>query len=393
MPQSPFNHQDNFTTNLTSNIAIGATSGSLNLLPTVAAPFWIVYDALNENGKYEVVYVTSKGVSSVNHAATTYAHTTSETVRLVAPSRELDLMLSAPQGMMRNGKIVPTVSSNGITLSLKTLNGNDPSLTDPIIARIGDVNRVVVAPLSVSIAQGTTNPMNLGGLELTGKETDLFAYLGYNVTDGVVIGFARFGSATQYGDFNATATNEKYAKISTITNAASTDPYECIGRFAATVTFSTPNYNWSVPTYSQLNLIQKPTTETRWLDYTPIISVSGGTAPTYTATFINKYKILSDTIDIRLQWTNSSGGTAGAGAAALVSTLPFSVLSTYLAANRSPLGGAVWVYEAAGTGAVSQPTNGSAANNAIFSFNLTSATGADQSSGDRAMVGSMRYQI
>jgi hypothetical protein len=84
------NHQNNFSTNLTGNKIAGVTNTPLNSIPSIAAPFYLALDATNLNGHYEVIYVTSKDATSVNHAATSYAHTTSEEVRCVLPSAELD---------------------------------------------------------------------------------------------------------------------------------------------------------------------------------------------------------------------------------------------------------------------------------------------------------------
>lgn len=84
------NHQNNFATNLTSNQIAGVTTTPLNSIPSIAAPFYIALDATNINSKYEVVYVTSKTATHINHAATTYAHTTAEEVRLDIPAAEAD---------------------------------------------------------------------------------------------------------------------------------------------------------------------------------------------------------------------------------------------------------------------------------------------------------------
>lgn len=84
------NHENNFATNLTSNQTAGVTTTPLNSIPSVAAPFYLAFDATNVNGKYEVVYCTSKTATNVNHAATTYAHTTGEEVRCVCPATEMD---------------------------------------------------------------------------------------------------------------------------------------------------------------------------------------------------------------------------------------------------------------------------------------------------------------
>lgn len=107
-------HQNNFATNLTSNQTAGVTTTPINDIPTIAAPFYLAFDATNLNGKYEVVDVTSKTATNVLHAATTYAHTTAEEVRMVVPAVELDqfssglLAVPAQQGFLINGKISVT---------------------------------------------------------------------------------------------------------------------------------------------------------------------------------------------------------------------------------------------------------------------------------------------
>lgn len=84
------NHQNNFGTNLTSNTNAGDTTSPLNSIPTIAAPFSIAFDATNINGHYETKTITSKTATNVLHSALTYAHTTSEEVRIVVDSSELD---------------------------------------------------------------------------------------------------------------------------------------------------------------------------------------------------------------------------------------------------------------------------------------------------------------
>lgn len=88
-------HQDNFGTNLTSNTLAGATTTPINSIPTVDAPYYIALDATNLNSHYEVVKVTSDTATNINHAATTYAHTTAEEVRMVLPSVELNPTLTS----------------------------------------------------------------------------------------------------------------------------------------------------------------------------------------------------------------------------------------------------------------------------------------------------------
>jgi hypothetical protein len=139
---------------------------------------------------------------------------------------------------MLNGKIVPSVASNNLTVALKGLDGNDPSATNPIYVRIGDTVHSITSALSVTKNAGT-NWFNAGSAELATKEIDYFVYLGYNATDGVVIGFSRIPYVTDYSQFSATSNNEKYCAISTITNAASGDDYTVVGRFAATLSAGT----------------------------------------------------------------------------------------------------------------------------------------------------------
>lgn len=209
---------------------------------------------------------------------------------------------NAPQGFLINGKLSVTVASNNLTVAIKGADGNDPSATNPVYCRIQDTIRSITAALSVTKNAGT-NWFGSGATKLATSEIDYFAYLGYNATDGVVIGFARISTGTKYGDFSATTTSERYCAISTITTAASTDYYELIGRFAATLS-ATASFNWSVPTFTAINLIQRPIYETRWLNYTPVYtgysaSPSGGAW---------RYKLAKDIC--YLQHTVSSQGTS-----------------------------------------------------------------------------------
>ena len=172
--------------------------------------------------------------------------------------------------MSVNGKISPTVTSNNLTVALKTLSGTYPSASDPVKFNINGTIRTVTSALSVT-CNAATNWMNLGAAEHATNENDIFAYIGYNATDGVVLGISRIPCAGQYSNFSTTSTDETYARISTITTAASTDPYFVIGRFAATLSAGA-GYTWTVPTYTPSNLIQHPVYETRWLVCDPVIT-------------------------------------------------------------------------------------------------------------------------
>ena len=215
--------------------------------------------------------------------------------------------LSLATGQVINGKIVVTVASNNITLALKGADGNDPSATNPVYCKIGGVIRSVTAALAVTKNAGT-NWMNAGSAELATKEIDYFAYLGYNATDGVTIGFSRIPWACQYSDFSATTTNERYAAISTITNAAATDYYNVIGRFAATLSAGA-GYTWSVPTFTAINLIQKPIYITRWLAWAPQFSAGGSMTYTSVTPSGARYKVGMGVMWLNLFAAGTVGGT------------------------------------------------------------------------------------
>src|SRR5436305_1079758 len=107
---------------------------------------------------------------------------------------------------------------------------------------------------------------NAGSAELATQEIDYFVYLGYNATDGVVLGISRIPYGRVYSDFSTGITDAKYAAISIITHAASTDFYENIGRFNAILSASA-SYNWSIPGTSII--ISRPIFTSRWLNWTP----------------------------------------------------------------------------------------------------------------------------
>ena len=293
-------HEDNFASNLSANVSAAVTTSTLTDTPSASAPFYLAFDATDVNGNYEVHRIlTSPGLGVVTHAALANAHTTAEEVRMVCPGKELDLMYQPPEGTMLNGKITPTDAA-GLTLTLQTLAGTAPSVTDPVYVMIGGTLRSITAALSVAKADAT-NWCNSGATELATKEIDYFAYLGYNATDGVVLGFSRIPSANIYSDFSATTTNEKYCAISDISNAVAGDNYVNIGRFAATLSAGA-GYTWSVPTYTTKNLIQRPIYETRVLDYIPTLYGTGGSIGSATTVIeFADYKIEMDKCFVQAQ--------------------------------------------------------------------------------------------
>lgn len=216
-------------------------------------------------------------------------NTGTDDAKFTTPKAITDSILkNSPRGFLLNGKIVPSVTSNNLTVAIKGLDGNDPSATNPVYCRIGDTVRSITAALSITKNAGT-NWFGSGWSGMETKEKDYFVYLGYNATDGVVIGFAGLPYATEYDDFSTNTAEKTYGAISTVTHATAGDDYEVIGRFAATLS-ATANFYWSVPTFTNKNLIQRPIYETRKLDYVPIVGVDSGAITASSLAFC-KYQI------------------------------------------------------------------------------------------------------
>lgn len=240
------------------------------------------------------------------------------------------ILFNLPEGVMYNGKIVPTiVNTDDLLVSLKTLAGTDPSATDPVYVRIGGVVRSITSAFSESL--GNANLYNSGSAELATKEIDYFVYLGYStVSSGVVMGISRIPYATIASDFSGTQTNEKYNGgiyyngAGTISNA--TDVVVNIGRFAATLSAGA-GYTWTVPTFTASNLIQRPIYESRWLDWVPTESWTAGTAPTGAGNRVfAKYQIRDRTVNIK---RHKRSMTAGATVTKISFSLPFSISTAF----------------------------------------------------------------
>lgn len=216
--------------------------------------------------------------------------------------------LNAPEGFLINGQINVVVASNNLTVSIKTLSGGNPSSTDVVYVRINNVVRSITSALSVTLNSGT-NYFGLGATAFAAQEADLFTYLGYNTGLGsVVLGFARIAGAQSYGEFSSTNTAEKYAAISNITSIASTDYFVNVGRFAATLSASA-SFNWSIPSFTAINLINRPIYESRWLLYAPVITSATGTFTSVSGA--GRYQIAYKKVFTDVIITITTAGSAG----------------------------------------------------------------------------------
>jgi hypothetical protein len=157
-------------------------------------------------------------------------------------------------------------------------------------------------------------------------------------------------------------------------------------------TYATSDYafvgNPSAISYSHL---ENPLGWPEWFNFTPTITVAGGTAPTYTANFVNRYTVKGKQVTVSFTWVNAAGGVAGAGAAALICTLPVTASSNYV--NGYSVIGYGIEFENGGTiGDVGVYIN-TTANIGFSRAGAASLVGNDQSSASRYMMCTFTYEI
>src|SRR5258706_1301963 len=216
---------------------------------------------------------------------------------------------SQPEGTLLNGRILPSVTSNNLTVAIKTFSGGDPSVSDPVHVTLNGTVQAITSALSIVMNAGS-NWFNAGSNELKTLGIDYFIYLGFNATDGVVLGMSRIPYGTVYDSFSHTATNEKYAKISNTASATSSDAYSLIGRINATLS-GTSAFNWSSVGTAPDVLVQHPVYETSWLSWNPTLTPLS--PMTYTPTVsVNEYKFSYNKATVLGQYTGTLGGTPSA---------------------------------------------------------------------------------
>jgi len=213
-------------------------------------------------------------------------------------------------------RIAVSVTSNNLTVALKNSAGDDPSVSAPVRVIIGDTVREITAALSVTANAGT-NWCNSGSTALAARLVQYFTYLGYNATDGVTLGFARVPWIRKYSEFSTTSTDETYAKISTITNAAAGDDYTVIGRFSATLSAGA-GYTWSISGTG--DPVHRPIYETDVLTWLPALSASGSMTATLTTVSMADYYVSGRDFCYNVQTIFETGGTAGL---TVFCTIPF----------------------------------------------------------------------
>lgn len=254
-------------------------------------------------------------------------------------------------GELRNAWIVPQSFAN-LQVALTCPGNITISPTSPAYVYIGGWREMTSQPATPTMANGT-NWFAMGSAEMATKEVDLFYYLGYNATDGVVAGVSRIPYATKYSDFSTTSTNERYCRIGNIAHATANDEYHVVARFAATLSAGA-GYTWSIPTYTPSNLIQHPIWETRWLTWAPVIT--GYSANPTTTLYRYKFRLDTCQLDMDEQGNGTSNSTTKLYTLPMTSSKPatsYNILPMPAAIDNGAVVAAGYV-QIQGTSAVAQ---------------------------------------
>lgn len=189
------------------------------------------------------------------------------------------------------------------------------------------------------------------------------------------------GAASRYsvGDkIKLTQTTAKYFYVVSIADTVLT--------VTGGTDYTVANAAITLPYYSKA---ASPVGFPQWFNYTPTLAVSGGTAPTYTATFTNKFCIIGRQVNTIHFWGNSSGGTAGAGTNLISVTLP--VTGVGIADGNSI--GSGYVIEDSGTSTIVSVYVIDTTHISFITTAVADVDGDDQSSAARGVYFIASYPI
>ena len=128
---------------------------------------------------------------------------------------------------------------------------------------------------------------------------------------------------------------------------------------------------------------------TGWTAWNPTLAVSGGTPPTYTSRFVSRYCRLGDNIFAMIDWANTTGGTAGAGANAITVTYPGSLTPANVSGT---IGTGKYIETGAADGLTASYNS---ASTFLMALNSSSVNliGTDQSTDVRAIRLILMYEV
>lgn len=382
--------QNGFTTTLASTIASGATTVPLNSVAgyTNGQIAVFVVDPTSATLKQTftgVIDTAGVQVTSVVYTAGTNAsHSAGATVVDYATATHIAMM------------------TKGIRVN-HTQKGNHATLTDDSAnewieqgSTASAVNQIKITNAAAATAPSITangDDTNIDGL-LIPKGTGSFRHAG--PYDGWVAANETwtYASATTFTTASA-AMAGRLAVGDKIKLTQTTPKYFYVtGISSTTITvnggsdYSLANAAITLPFYSHET---SPEAFPQWFAYVGAMKANGGTAPTYTATDVGKFRIVGRSCRTQFYKNNTAGGTAGAGAVSLQYTLPVSADTTTTAVNTVSCGignlingagtGLFTVRVNSATDVVCVPTSGSAYQN------------ADQSNTTRQLFADFEYQI
>ena len=314
--------------------AAGVADAAVTTIPLVSVtglptnePIELIIDRSDSSGtltpsKEEVVRGTISGTNLINCTrgveGTAQAHSAGATVNALLTASMWNNMSQyirdMPSRGLIGGIIQPTVASNNLTVAIKTLAGNDPSVNEPVYVWINNTLRSITSALSTSANAGF-NLFNSGSAELATREIDYFAYIGNRTSDNTLfIGFSRIPYARVITDFSDTASNERYVRFGdgSFNPSAVIGAITNIGRFAATLSAGA-GHTWSVPAFTNANLIQEPIYETRRLSWQITFTGAGS------GTLVGQYRITNSICHI---WFSNSNITIASANPNLLASMP-----------------------------------------------------------------------
>ncbi len=219
-----------------------------------------------------------------------------------------------------NGYIIPVVASNNLTLHISTTPYNSsspstvtaPTTSNPVYVWIDGVLRTITSATSFTVNAGT-NYLSLGSSVFAAREQDLFVYCQWNsTTSSVNLIASRISVARRINDFVNSNTNTK--GVLGIINYNTTDSVINIGRFQATLGAfnATPSLShlWTIPTYTNDNLVQEPIERTRRRTLLPAASADGSMTWTSVTFSLAEYQIIGRQLILYVGAAGTTGGSA-----------------------------------------------------------------------------------
>jgi len=195
------------------------------------------------------------------------------------------ILQSAAPGVLVNGKLSVSFSSGTLYVGIKTADGGTPSPTNPVFCRVGARVVTITAALEMtktaSASLGAGNSwLHLAQPAMSGYETDLFAYIGYDEIDEEPTLFVSRSGWHDRHAFNYETSGHGALTSQTSLRSYTGEEIAVCGRFNAILT--TPNV-WSSPA-TQI-IIQKPITNTRMLAWNHMMFAPYGGTLDHTWTF------------------------------------------------------------------------------------------------------------